>query len=311
MSDASKKPFSFRAFVSVMVTLSFIMLSVTGIVLFIAPPGRITNWSGWTIVGLDKHQWSLVHICFSISFLVMSLLHIYLNWRILIGYFKSRLSRRFALRWDWSLALVLCLVLFFGSWLRFWPFSEVYNFHEDIKNSWETQQIAAPLDHAELLTLSELADRTGANLFDIIQNLQARDIHIGSPDIIVEDLAQNYNLSPAQLYNIALGSTGTGLRRNREINPTGAPETEPGQKDLLGSRPGQGTRQGLRGGGGQMRGMGRLTLKQYCQTENFDIEKALKKLAAAGVIVHENMSLREIADQLGVHPSEIQTIIER
>ena len=57
--------------------------------------------------------------------------------------------------------------------------------------------------------------------------------------------------------------------------------------------------------------MGRLTLKQYCQTNNLDIEPALEKLMAAGAIVNENMSMREIADQLGVHPSEIKTIIEK
>jgi len=43
MNDVSKNQFSFRAFVSVMVTLSFIMLSVTGTILFVTPPGRVAN----------------------------------------------------------------------------------------------------------------------------------------------------------------------------------------------------------------------------------------------------------------------------
>ena len=95
------------------------------------------------------------------------------------------------------------------------------------------------------------------------------------------------------------------------MNPIDTTEMGQEQKNILLQKSGQGTSEDLRDGGGQMRGMGRLTLKQNCQTEKLDIEKSLEKLIAAGAIVHENMSLREIAEQLGVHPSEIKTIIER
>ena len=53
----SQKKFSFRGFTSFTLTLSFILISVSGIVLYIVPSGRVAYWINWKLVGLTRDNW--------------------------------------------------------------------------------------------------------------------------------------------------------------------------------------------------------------------------------------------------------------
>jgi hypothetical protein len=45
----------------------FLIVSFSGIILYMTPQGRVANWTNWTLLGLGKHDWSAVHInaCFN------------------------------------------------------------------------------------------------------------------------------------------------------------------------------------------------------------------------------------------------------
>ena len=79
------RAFQWRALISVLVALGFLMLAVTGMVLFIAPPGRVANWTDWSILGLRKSEWGAVHIWFGLLFLAVSVWHLALNWRTMLN----------------------------------------------------------------------------------------------------------------------------------------------------------------------------------------------------------------------------------
>ncbi|HEC02877.1 MAG TPA: DUF4405 domain-containing protein, partial [Phycisphaerales bacterium] len=145
--------FQWRAFVSVATMLSFLGMSVTGIALFVTPPGRIAHWTGWTLSGLTKDQWVALHIWFSLVFLVAAAFHLYLNWKPLISYFRNRARRTFALRWEWVLSLVICALVLVGTLGEVIPFSNVLALNERIKHSWDRPAQRAPVPHAELMTL--------------------------------------------------------------------------------------------------------------------------------------------------------------
>ncbi len=51
MTD-KKKQFKIRAFTAMMMLLSFVLETISGIVLYIVPPGRVANWTNWKIWGL-------------------------------------------------------------------------------------------------------------------------------------------------------------------------------------------------------------------------------------------------------------------
>lgn len=82
-----------RAFVTFYVTLSFLVLAVSGIVLYVAPPGRVANWSRWTIGSLDRHGWQAVHTVFALLFVLAGAFHLWFNWRTFWHLLRSRLGQ--------------------------------------------------------------------------------------------------------------------------------------------------------------------------------------------------------------------------
>ena len=111
MSNNTKKSFNKRAFVSVLSGFAFVLMAVTGLVLFFAPSCRIARDTSWIIWGHDKDQWVAVHVWFSIAFTVASLFHTYLNWSALINYFRTKLKQGLAFRAEWVSALVICCII--------------------------------------------------------------------------------------------------------------------------------------------------------------------------------------------------------
>jgi len=287
MSKDTTKQFSWRAFFSVLTALSFIGMVFTGVILFVVPPGRIANWTGWTLLGLTKHQWIGLHDWFSIIFVVASVFHVYLNWKLFVSYFKSKVSKAFALRIEWALALVICGIVFLGTLGDITPFSSLLAWNESIKHSWDSPQRRAPIPHAELLTLIELAEQVrDVDLETMLTNLKAGGIEVESADVVLGELAEDYNITPARLYDIALGQAVRGRGH-------GGPE--------------QGERHGQ---GGPGRGIGQMTLKEYCSQMGFDVNTSVKKLQDAGFKASPDMTIRVIADTAGIHPSEIRTLLE-
>ena len=61
----ARKGFNFRSFTSFILVWTFLTLLVSGAVLYIAPPGRIANWTRWQLMILTKEKWQAVHIFFS------------------------------------------------------------------------------------------------------------------------------------------------------------------------------------------------------------------------------------------------------
>jgi len=279
MTTARKKQFNWRGFISTMTGVSFLGVCLTGITLFITPPGRIANWTGWTWWGLTKHQWGGLHMWFGLLFVVTALIHVCFNWRVLLSYFKSTLTKHFALRAEWVLSLVLCGLLAFGTIAGIRPFSDLLDWNEVIKRSWDRSHRQGPVAHAELLTLRELAGQTdGIDIDTMLSHLQVRGIQIESADVELADLADQARMSPRELYQIALGD-----------------QTQPQQPGHMG---------GHRGGIGQM------TLQQYCDQTGLDVDVAVQKLEAVGIQASARMVLRDIANSSKRHPSEIRKLLE-
>ena len=258
MTNDKKNRFNWRAFISIMTGLSFIAMSVTGIVLFVVPPGRIANWTGWTIFGLTKDQWAGLHLWFSLVFMLAAIFHIYFNWRPLLNYFKNKVSKTFALRSEWISSLLLCVVIGIGTLAGLKPFSSLLDWNEQIKHSWDKTERRAPVPHAELMTLAELAGHVSdIDAETMIANLKASRIDVESPQSVVGELAEAHNMTPRQLYDIAVGEAHSGRGRGRGGHGGGS---------------GQRGEQECRGG----QGIGRLTLKEYCAEADLSLDATIE-----------------------------------
>lgn len=272
------KEFRLRALVSLLTGFSFLALVITGCILYITPPGRVANWTGWTFWGLSKHQWVSLHISLSTLLLVVSLLHTWLNFKAIISYFVSKAKTASAFRLEWILAIAICGIVCMGALKPFVPFSSLLDLNERIKFSWEKPTQEAPVPHAELLTIEELAKKSDMKAETILQNLKAGGIEAGLSDVF-GTIAKQQNISPNELFIIA----------------TGVQTASPG---------------GQHGGGQEGGGFGQKTLAQACEEFGIEPETAIEALEAAGFQATENMRIREIADHNNTHPSQIRQIFE-
>jgi hypothetical protein len=149
--------------------------------------------------------------------------------------------------------------------------------NETIKDSWEESDERAPIPHAELLSLRELASEASVDLETMVARLKASGIAVESPESIVRDLADEHGITPIQLYNIAI--------RESERDNSG--------------------RSGLGGG------MGRKTLKQFCEDEGLDLTVSLERLRAAGLEADAEMTMRDIATRGGLRPPDLRGILRK
>jgi hypothetical protein len=293
VSKDGNNKFNWRGFTSIVTGLSFIGMSITGIVLFVVPPGRIANWTGWRMWGLTKHQWIGVHIWFSVLFMAAAIYHTYLNWRVLLNYFKDKISKSYALRWEWISALSLCVLIGVATLADIKPFSSLLDWNEAIKHSWDEPNRRAPIPHAELLTLGQLAEQVEQiDVETMIANLKAKGIVVESYESVVGQLAKAHNISPIELYDIAIGAETWRGGRGRGGHG-GAGQGQRGQEK-----------------GPAIQRAGQMTLRQYCTQTGLDLGKSIEKLQKAGLSATAEMTIREIADSKGLHPSEVRGLLE-
>jgi len=135
MSEKTNGQFNYRAFVSVLSGLTFAAMAATGLVMFFAPSCRIARDTSWTVWGYGKEQWTAVHVWFSIVFVIASAFHIYMNWAVLVNYFKTKLHQGFALRTEWIAALAICGVIGLGTIYDVAPFSSLVAWKDTFKHS--------------------------------------------------------------------------------------------------------------------------------------------------------------------------------
>jgi hypothetical protein len=269
--------FQWRALISVLVTISFLVLVLSGVILFVSPPGRIANWTNWTLISLRKNEWGGLHIWFGVVFLAVAVVHLILNWRPLVSYFKSKLTHRVGFRWEWVVGLVLCGAVYAGIRAGVPPFSSLLAFNEEIKESWDKPAGRAPIPHAELLSLGELAQRAGVDPPTALSRLAAVGITNATSELTVGKLAERNQVSGQRIYEVILGNS---------------------------------TARGAGGSSGEGGGTGRKTLAQYCQEQGLKVADALARLEAKGIQANETLTLREIAVNNGYDkPFELMDII--
>ena len=193
---------SFRRFTSLTITLSFLIMSYTGIILFLAPKGRVGNWTNWQLLGLEKTQYTNLHVTFMVLFLVGIIFHIYLNWSSLLNYLKNRTRTFSLLTKEFLLAFGINLLFVVGTLYYWTPFDQFLDFQDDLKAMWEKKVDKAPYNHAELSTLEEFAQKMGRDVSVMIAKLNAKKLRGIESTKTIHQIAKENGKSPAQIFDI-------------------------------------------------------------------------------------------------------------
>lgn len=191
-----------RKITSLTALISFILILLTSIILYIVPQGRIAYWSDWHLWGLSKTQWGNLHINLGVLFLLAMFLHIYYNWNPLMAYMKNKAKELTILTPNFNAALVITLTVGVGTYFMVPPFSSFLILSENIKERGARIYGEPPFGHAELSPLNSLVKKTGLELDTSLEKLKAAGIKIDKQDQIFLDIAKNNGTTPQRLFEI-------------------------------------------------------------------------------------------------------------
>jgi len=191
-----------RRISSLTALISFLLLVVTSVILYIVPHGRVAYWSDWRLWTLSKTQWTDLHINLGILFLLAILLHIFYNWNPIVTYLKNRAKKIVVVTGEFNIAILITLVILLGTYAMVPPFSSILNLANRIKDAASVTYGEPPFGHAELSSLAALAKKTGLDPGASMAGLKTAGIRFDSPQAITLDVAKANDITPKALYAI-------------------------------------------------------------------------------------------------------------
>ena len=124
-----------RRITSLTAFLSFFIVLLTSVILYIVPQGRVAYWADWRLWSLSKEQWGAIHINVGVLFLFALSLHIYYNWKPIVLYLKNKARRLRIFTKDFNVAALFVLCFIIGSYSDIPPFSTIITISDEIKEA--------------------------------------------------------------------------------------------------------------------------------------------------------------------------------
>jgi hypothetical protein len=191
-----------RRVISLSLLLLGMALACTGVMLYLAPSGRIAYWTDWHLLGLDKDQLGAMHTIGALACVILSVLHAWYNWKAIVTYLRDKAQRLRVATPEMEIACVLTLVLEVGPALALPPFAQVMDAGEAVKGWWEAREGSPPYGHAELSSLSTVAAKLELEEDDAVARLSGDGWVVGSAELSLLDIARENDRSPAALYSV-------------------------------------------------------------------------------------------------------------
>ncbi|AOS82897.1 hypothetical protein BIU88_01265 [Chlorobaculum limnaeum] len=208
-----KQSFKWRVFISAGLVLTFIVMFISGVVLFISPPGRVANWTNWNLLGLTKTGWQNQHIIFGFAFIILSIFHLFvINWKAFLSYIKSKASKGVNSPAELAASMLLFVVLGVGTFWHLPPFEQIIALGEQLSGSWEKKTGTPPVPHAETLSLDELGKLPQVNQpgSELLKKLQSAGLKVRDTRQTLLEIASENGAEVQRLYDILVPAKRSG-----------------------------------------------------------------------------------------------------
>lgn len=253
---------------SLTLAFSFLIMTYTGIMLFICPHGRVAYWSDWHFLGLTKNQYGDLHTTSMLVFIFFGILHIYYNWKPILSYLKNQQRKISFRKREFLVALSINLIFIVGTITMIQPFKAFLTFEENLKESWTKTYGEPPYGHAEETKFKVFCQKMGINITKAKEILQKKHIIFKETETL-KTIAQNNHITPNKIYEY--------IKTEEKSNTYTIPSR-----------------------------LGRRTLQELSNMHKIDIQKAIQLLKTRGIqdITPQN-KIKNIADELDVTPLEL------
>ncbi len=263
-----------KKIISLTLAFSFLVMSITGIMLYIVPKGKIAYWANWEMFGLTKSQYGDIHITSMILFLVVTIWHIYYNWKPLMNYLKNSAKQITLFKKELLIALALNFLFVGGTLMGVQPFQGVLDINDDIKAYWQKQYGSPPYGHAEESSLQSFSQRIGVNIQKAIELLKDKGIVVENKSQTLLQIAQQNSISPEDIH-YAIKPKGGKITIGKAMADTG------------------------------ISFLGRRTLHELADMDKINLKKSLLFLQKEGFDATPQSRMREAANALGITPYEL------
>lgn len=278
---------STRSLTAFLVTWAFLILTVSGIVLYIVPQGRIAHWVHWSLLGLGKSQWGNLHMVFGGLFIGSGMLHLYFNWKPFKKYLADRVSGHLQIKRELLLSLLISLLILIGAVGNLPPVSWIFELNEQLKESWVTSpDLEPPFGHAEEISLAALARRTNLDLEKALAELTARGVHYDGPQDTLDEIARANDDTPMAIWQYI---------RHIESQPTQQPGASMTALEVEARYAGS--------------GIGRKTVAEIARSVRIDATLANQRLQAAGLGAGNDEQLKALAEKHGLSPMDLLKVM--
>jgi len=270
-----KSKFNWRVFISFGLTWSLLIIFVSGIVLYISPAGRYANWVNWKVLGFTKEGWQSIHSVFSITFVVLSVFHLFtVNWTAFWSYIKSKTKSGINKKKELAVSSGLTIIFFLGVVYAVPPLGYVADLRVYMTGVWEKDEQVAPVPHAEMLTINELAYQLKyGNVEEFSRKFTANGISFDNTDKqSIQEIARINNTTPSEIYQKVTKKSGN-------------------------EKPGA--------------GMGKKTVENLAEETGKTVEEILKILSDNNIIAEKGQTIRQIGDNNHIAPKEIMDLLRK
>ena len=192
--------FKLKPFISFLTAFSFVVLSLSGIILYARPEGSLARWISWEFLGLDKSGWEAVHIVFCGLFVVAAVIHLALNFKTIVIYLRTGLGNG---RKNWielAAAGVLVVALVLVAIWRVPPASWMMEGRANFKNHPRGLQIEMPSVDFEKQSLQSVAECLGFRPEIVLKKLEGSGLRGLKLESSLEEVARQNGLTPQELY---------------------------------------------------------------------------------------------------------------
>lgn len=274
---------STRSLIAFIVTWAFAILTITGLVLYVVPQGRVAFWTHWSLFGLGKEQWGDVHMMFGGIFIFAGIIHLYFNWKPFKKFLADRVKGQLQLKQEFVIAMTLSIVIVVMSILYVPPVSWVFDLNQILKDSWVTSpELEPPFGHAEEVSLAGISRRMGLDLEQGVAALQREGFSFNGPQDSLEKVARANNVTPMDVYAVI---------RQYEKQPEPAPASGMTVEDVEARYAGT--------------GLGRKTLAEVCKSVQIGISNCMERLSVKGFNVATDEKLKQAAERYEINPIDV------
>lgn len=205
-----------RGLTSLLLSGAFALAVISGIALYLKPKGRVANWTGWTLGGLDKSQWEALHTNACLLLLVVACFHLYFNWKTFLSYVKRRAGGP-NLKLEIALSVALLMLVAAGTVLEAPPFSVTARLGSQIKDYWEESAVSeGPVPNAEEFSIERFARSIEMPTEQLITILRREGLQFIDDQTTIRQLAADNQLSPAEVYTAITKHNSDAIRDARE-----------------------------------------------------------------------------------------------